>query len=289
MDSPAWIVRETFERFSAGWGTASIAYDLNQRRIPVARKPGQGNTSEKPRWRDTRIKSMLTNPAYAGLRIHQGQIQDGVTAVWPPLVDMATFWSVQAMFAEPGRKKHRMGSKATHLLASVVRCGSCSQPLKWARDTRGIGTYSCKEKGCRAVGIKQEWLDEYVVDKIVLWGSDPAVYAALTRVENSEACAAARADIDRLTAELEETRQLFDDGEMSPVMAAREEQKLLEQIRDAEERARDAVMPKALADNIGPAFAHKWVNVLDIPVKRQSCVTSPTSGSCRLGRATITG
>jgi hypothetical protein len=142
-----------------------------------------------------------------------------------------------------------------------------------ARDKRRLKAaapvYQCQRSDCQAISVKAEALDEYVEDKIILWGSDPAVYAALFEAEDSAAGAAARADVARLEAELEETRQLFDDGEMSPVMAGRKEKKLLAELEDAEQRARDAVMPKVLADNIGPQFAHRWVNVLDIPAKKQ--------------------
>jgi site-specific DNA recombinase len=268
-NSEAWIVRETFGRFGAGWGLARIAADLNRRGIPTARRAGHGRASANPRWRDTRMKEILKNPAYIGLRVHQGEIQEGVAAVWPPIVDPGTFWDAQARFADPDRRKYRTGSEATHLLSSVVRCATCGQPMHWGRDIRSVGRYRCTQVGCVAVSVKDDLLDEYVEDKIMLWGSDPARYAELTRVSDSAAAAAARADVTRFETELEETMQLLDDGEMSPVMAARKEKKLLAQLDDARQRARSAVMPKVLADNIGPAFAHRWVNILDIPVKRQ--------------------
>jgi DNA invertase Pin-like site-specific DNA recombinase len=272
-DSPAWIVRECFGRFNAGWGLARIAAHLNERKIPVGRKPGHGNTSDRPEWRDTRIKDMLKNPAYAGQRVHQGEIvvyQEGVNSAWPAIVDPGTFDAAQARFADPDRKKYRTPSVATHLLSSVVRCGSCGHTVRWG-SVLGAGRYRCNTIGCRpSSAVKADWLDQYVEDKIIIWGSDPAVYAELAKAGNSATAAAEQAKAARLRARLEEHRQAYeDDDEMSPVMAGRKEKKLLEQIAAAEERARDAVMPRVLADNIGAAFAHRWVNVLDIPVKRQ--------------------
>jgi site-specific DNA recombinase len=275
-DSPAWIVQEMFARFAAGWGLARIAADLNRRGIPTSRKPGHGMASANPRWNGSTVRGMLRNPRYIGQRVYQGEVLEGVTAVWPPIVDAETFWSVQRQLADPDRKRWRISNKPTHLLSGIPRCGKCGQPMYqrvFARDKRrgtaAAPVYACQQSGCQAIAVRQDALDEYVEDKIILWGSDPAVYAALTEVEDSAAAACARADVARFEAELEETRQLFDDGEMSPVMAARKEKKLLAELEDATQRAREAVMPKVLADNIGPQFAHRWVNVLDIPAKKQ--------------------
>lgn len=281
-DSPAWIVQEMFARFAAGWGLARIAADLNRRGIPTSRKPGHGTASANPQWNGSTVRGMLRNPRYIGQRVYQGEVLDGVTAAWPPLIDGETFWSVQRQLADPDRKRRRISAdadisnKPKHLMSGVARCGKCGRPMYqrvFARDKRrgtaAAPVYACQQSGCQAIAVKAEALDEYVEDKIILWGSDPAVYAALAKAEDSTAASAARADVARLEAELEETRQLFDEGEMSPVMAARKEKKLLAGLEDAEQRAREAVMPKALADNIGPQFAHRWVNVLDIHAKKQ--------------------
>ena len=275
-DSPAWIVQEMFGRFAAGWGLARIAADLNRRGIPTSRKPGHGTASAHPQWNGSTIRVMLRNPRYIGQRVYQGQVLDGVKAVWPPLIDPGTFWSVQRQLADPGRMRWRVSNKPTHLVSGIARCGKCGGPMyskTLARDKRrakpAAPVYACQQSGCQSICVNQAVLEEYVEDKIILWGSDPAVYAALIEADDSAAATAAHADVARFEAELEETRQLFDDGEMSPVMAARKEQKLLAQLEDATRRAREATMPKVLADNIGPAFAHRWVNVLDIPAKKQ--------------------
>jgi DNA invertase Pin-like site-specific DNA recombinase len=275
-DSPAWIVQEMFDRFAAGWGLARIAADLNRRGVPTSRQPGHGTASANPQWNGTTVRGMLKNARYVGQRVYQGQVIDGVQALWAPLVDAGTFWSVQRQFSDPSRRTTRVSNKPTHLLSGIARCGECGHAMYqrvFARDRRrakaAAPVYVCQQNGCNGIAVKQDVLDEYVEDKIILWGSDPAVYAALTEIEDSAAAAAAQADIARFEAELEETRQLFDDGAMSPVMAARKEQKLLAQLEDAERRGREAVMPKVLADNVGPQFAHRWVNVLEITAKKQ--------------------
>jgi len=275
-DSPAWIVQERFERFTAGWGLARIAIDLNDRGIPVSRPPGRGNASANPRWNGTTIREMLKNPRYIGQRVYQGQVLDGVKAVWPPVVDAGTFWAAQRQLGDPSRRTTRVSNKPAHLLSGIARCGLCGHVMYkrgYSRDKRkakpAAPVYCCQQNGCNGVGVKSDALDEYAEDKIILWGSDPAVYAALTESEDSAAAVAAQADVAQFEAELEETRQLFEDGQMSPVMAARKEQKLLAQLDDARQRAREAAMPKVLADNIGSQFARRWVDVLDIAAKRQ--------------------
>jgi DNA invertase Pin-like site-specific DNA recombinase len=272
-DSPAFVIAEMYRRFAAGWGMDRIALDITRRGIPTSRKAGVGRSSDHPRWRGTTVRKYLTNPAYAGMRVHQGKVlelPEGVTPAWTPLVSRELFWEVQARFADPARTSFRQGSgPSVHFLSGVARCGACGQVLqRWKKARLSHGHYACVASGCQRVSIRQDVLDEYVNDKMLLWLSDPAVYGALKADSDSAEAASARALAIQLRTELAEVRELALDRKMSPTMAASMEARLLERISEAEDQERSAALPPVLKGNVGPAAVRQWVSVLDNDVKK---------------------
>ena len=139
----------------------------------------------------------------------------------------------------------------------------------WTRSDGTTGyNYVCLRKGCRAA-IKQKDLDIYAQVVMIRYLERPDVYAAVKGPgSDSVKAQAARADAGRLRAEIEDVRRLAEAGEMSPVMAARTEKGLLKRLGDAEQIAREAVMPGVIADIAGPDAAARWAQ-LDISVKRK--------------------
>ena len=257
IDSPAAIVRKMFRRYAAGDSDGTIAYDLNRHCIPVARKPGHGRASANPVWRDTTIAKMLANCTYAAIPFYQGQMMPDVEATWPALVDRELYWAVQERRA--ANKPYRTG-RGPYLLASTVRCGKCNGTLlRWKHHKTQTGHYTCATRGCYGVSIEQEPLDLYVEDKVVLFLSDPKVYAAMAEVGGSEEAAAARAEAAEARAKLQEVYDLFANEKISDALATARETRLLEVIAEAEKRANDAGIPSVLGDGvIGPQAPAQW-------------------------------
>src|SRR5205823_13948893 len=107
----AEIIREASRRFLAGESCYTIAQDFNRRGVP----PARGGE-----WNMTRIRRIMTNPAYIAKRVHQGQIVRD--AEWPPILDERTFHQCVAKANDPSRQK----SSAYHvkfLLTGLMRCG----------------------------------------------------------------------------------------------------------------------------------------------------------------------
>lgn len=265
--SPAAIVREVFRRVAAGDGLNTIAQDLNDRGIPTRQSA--------KRWYPTDIRDLAINPSYIARRTHHVHrfpqiekhkaILDGVEAIWPPLVDEDTFWAVHRILTDPARKTTRP-SAGKSLLAFVATCGKCGSPLQVRKRRRQRPQYACRYRGC--TGIAQEKLNDYVEEVMIRWLSDPAVFAELTKVDDSAAAAQARADANRAHVQLEEWRRLADRGDADPVTVARAAKGLLVQIDDAERRAQGATLPPALVGRIGPEAEAAW-NLADDGVKRQ--------------------
>jgi site-specific DNA recombinase len=258
--SPAWVVREIFARFAAGTGIHGIAQDLNDRGIPA---PAGG------RWVQPTIRQMLLSPTYIARRVYQGEIVEGVTPLWDPLVDEETFWTCRRILSDPRRTTTRP-SRARHLLSYLARCGECGGPLNLRPNGREHGYdyqhYTCYD-GC-GISIAQARLDDYVEEVIVRWLSSPAVFADLTQGGDSEAAAQARADAEQLRADLAEWRQLAKAGKVTATTFAEVEQNRLAGIAEAEQREQDAALPAVLVGNVGPEAAGRWEK-LETAVKRQ--------------------
>jgi site-specific DNA recombinase len=277
--SPAWVVTEIFTRLAAGHSVKSIRKDLNARGIP---------TRHGAEWGDAQINYIAQNPTYIARRFHQAgqwvQCADGKERLrghmadrrnriidaevnWLPLVDDATFWAVQQIYAQRSSAPKRPG-RARHLLSQVARCGKCGSYLQGhhARGGQSGPVYQCNGNYC--VGIYEHVLDPYVEKVIVGFLSDPEVYADLTKTGDSAIAVQARADADQARVELEKWRQLAERGEIDPVDFARAAKGARARIEEADKRAQAATVDSRLEGVLGPQAEEKWAT-FDMAVKRQ--------------------
>ncbi len=91
-DSPAYIVREIYDRIEHGHRPHAIARSLEDRGIPTPGKPRK-YTDQPCRWLAGTVLFIATNPAYIGKRIFHAEsyrvedrhaaVLDGVEARWP--------------------------------------------------------------------------------------------------------------------------------------------------------------------------------------------------------------
>jgi hypothetical protein len=198
-----------------------------------------------------------------------------VKVVWPPLVDQETFWACRRLLqqrasVDRARKVSRDG-RAVHLLSYLTRCecgGAMARMLNSGHKNSRVPNYRCYD-GCRRISVKQAPLDDYVENVIVTWLADPKVYADLARGDDSAAAAEARADAERLRADLAEWRQLAKGGKVTALTFAEVESDRLTRIADAERREQATTLPPVLAGIIGPDAADRWFR-LDLGAKRQA-------------------
>jgi DNA invertase Pin-like site-specific DNA recombinase len=145
------------EQVLAGWSLSDVARDFRARGVTNVR----GGT-----WSERTVKTMLTKPAIAGLRLVGDR---EVQATWEPVLDDATWRKVRSML--DGRRQVKGGERRKFLLTSgLARCGWCDCALvaQWRRySARRHAYYLCPGKdrgGCMRIGIIADPFEEYVVN-----------------------------------------------------------------------------------------------------------------------------
>jgi len=115
----ALMVRESFTRFAAGESLRGVTRWLTT--------AGFTTRHGKP-WSPSTIRTMLTNPRYAGHAVYRGEKmpQDGS---WQPLVTPETFAVVQHRLSDPRRLTNRQGTDRKHLGSGLYRC-ACGLPMR---------------------------------------------------------------------------------------------------------------------------------------------------------------
>lgn len=169
----AATVRAMFDRFAAGDSLKGIAGWLTEHGVPTR---GGGS------WHFSTIRTILTNPRYAGRAVYLRQRENGQRGQWEPIVDDATFDLVQAKLADP-RRRTQTGTDRRHLGSGLYLCGTCRTPVRaWSG-----GRYRCPD-GC--VTRSQPPIDDLIVR---------VVRARLARPDFADLLAAGRDDTRPLT------------------------------------------------------------------------------------------
>lgn len=178
------IVKEAARRILDGDTFYAVAKDFNERGI-ASRRPTRKDHRSNYGWTPPAVKQMLTMPAYAGKRQHQGEIVGD--AVWPALIDYATWQKLQTIMS-PADRKRTNDWPAKHLLAGIALCGVCGAPMRVGKQNAGTKkhdeegnplprktyrTYVCSgvpgrpgpdgKKGFH-VAMREEHLDEVVTE-----------------------------------------------------------------------------------------------------------------------------
>jgi DNA invertase Pin-like site-specific DNA recombinase len=100
--------------------------------------PAQSRTG---RWTRQSVRTILLNPAIAGLSAYRGEIVG--TGQWEPLVAEETWRAVRALLEDPGRKPPR-GVRT--LLGGLARCG-CGNTVTGMPSHTGHHIYRCAGPG----------------------------------------------------------------------------------------------------------------------------------------------
>lgn len=245
-EQTAPVVREIHRRIIEGDSLRTIATDLTSRGITPPRPPLTANRA--PGWIPSTVKRIATNPAYAGRRVHQGQVIGD--AAWEPIVDPDTHDRTVAILADPARLSAH--SKTTkHLLSGIARCGVCTRPL-YVLSNRGRPTYQCMASGCfkvaRLVTKIDNYVTTYLADLLEHHRDDLTNHDANDTDEVQAARADAKALRDRLDGFVDQAAD-GGPGALSPAALARIEARLTPQIQAAERKVRALLSPSVL-DNI---------------------------------------
>src|SRR2546429_243949 len=118
VEHEAAVVRQMFTRFYAGDSLRGIVAWLAAQGVPTR--------SGRP-WNPSSVRTILTNPRYAGRVVYHGQYPgevNGKMGAWPQLVEEWLFDAVQAKLSDPRRRK-QIGTHRKHLGSGLYLCGVC--------------------------------------------------------------------------------------------------------------------------------------------------------------------
>lgn len=244
----AAVVRRVFADFLGGIAIRRIAHQLNAEGVPMP-SAGKGRS----RWYSVRIAQMLTNPGYAALRVHQGEVIG--PAAWPALVPQATFDAVQAKLADRAdAEPHSRAAK--HLLSGIVRCGRCGGPMYRQVTSRGYAALVCaKGRGhlVRTYDPVEAWVLGLLITKL------EAEDVELADAPADPETVAARAQVAELRRQLDEGRAAFDPNVHSMASFLFAEAELVKGIEAAQRRIKPARhVPTVLIDLLGPGALARW-------------------------------
>lgn len=160
------IVQRIFKEYAAGKPYMSIVADLNRDGL----KTINGNSYNKNSlWR------ILQNEKYIGVYRYKDIFDpEGI----PPIIEKELFNKVQSEMKARSKTKVRADQKSdkSFILAGVLYCGECGQPMKGETATSATGRkykyYSCvgtknqTKNGCHKKRVKKEWIENEVLRMI---------------------------------------------------------------------------------------------------------------------------
>jgi DNA invertase Pin-like site-specific DNA recombinase len=157
-DAEAELVREAAQRVLAGESLRSVARDWNARKI---------KSSSGREWSIASLRSMLTGPRLAALRVHRGQVV-GV-ATWPAILTREEHDDIRTVLGNP--RVRRAGRPPTSLLGGLIVCGRCKGPMYASTRVNGGRRYVCQQQpgkvGCGRVAIEAMKTEKLIVDVVM--------------------------------------------------------------------------------------------------------------------------
>ena len=226
------LVREMFERYATGRYTLeTICAVMNER--------GLTNVFGTPLGKNGASK-VLRQPFYTGI-VRVGRTGETYEGVHEPLISQKLFRQVQAVLAGATRPK---GRRREHLFSRLFRCASCDTTLIAERQ-KGHVYYRCHTKGCQTKCLREEVIEDHVMESIETFSITEKQRAYLEqelekiaggeRSRKDERLAVLRLELGKAT---ERTRRLEDlvlDGRFDPERYHEKKSELLAQKKELEE------------------------------------------------------
>ena len=163
-EQTAPIVQEIFRRIAGGELKASIANDLNSRRI---------QTSKGATWNKNSFHAMLSNERYIGVYIYRDvRIPGGIPAIIDEeLFELAREKEEAMKTLIKGRRRRE---DMEYLLTGKLFCGYCLEPMVGSSGTGKMGKmyyyYRCKNNAekhtCRKKPVRKEAIEQLVVSSL---------------------------------------------------------------------------------------------------------------------------
>ncbi len=156
-EEEASVLRELYAQVLAGRSLRSLRRHLSETGIRTT----TGNV-----WSLQGLRYNLLSGRNAGLREHRGVVVG--KAVWPPIVDRATWDQVGAVLRDSARYTGDHDGARRYVLTGFLRCGLCGKKLRPNRKA-SLQRFACRRDadGCGSILIRYTPAEEHVVDLIL--------------------------------------------------------------------------------------------------------------------------
>lgn len=246
VEADAREIRQAISSAINGSSIGSIVRDLNDRSVVTRR--GQ-------KWTSTAVRNMLLRPTNAGLSSYRGEVVG--QSSFPAIISEDEWRTVSAIITNPDRRT-QTDSKVRHVLAGLLRCGTCGAGMKTS--SRAVSTgrtkfyYKCPTTGTGHAFQTAEPVEALVADTIIARLDQPGVIARLSGPQDQNRLHKLQSDAVALRGRLNEAAESFADGlitaKQMESITSRVQQKLDAIGSDLAVSARASVVPAAAAGNV---------------------------------------
>ncbi len=226
-------IKEIFRLYATGrFSLRSLAEHLNRSGIKPYRGPDKANHNRSKAiiFTGDVLKDLIGNPSYAGKVLVEGELVQGLHAA---LVDEETWRACQEVKKRNVRRTSKAWTKHTYPLTPILLCARCGGPMHGEADSRKgriqryYGCHVARRNRsavhpsgprCDARMFKSELLEDAIHHELSQLVPSGEMHAALrTRLRAAGRPTASRtstaAAVQRLAAQLDRTRRLFEYGE----------------------------------------------------------------------------
>jgi site-specific DNA recombinase len=202
-------------------------------------------------WKSPRLRRVLVNPRYAGLKTHQGR--EVATGDWTPLIDVDTHRGLVAYLST--RDRNNIGSKLSfekkHMGSMVYRCGGCGGVMKHSSPgPKQPRRYECTNRGkdTRCVVRVGQPLDDWVTVVLIKWVKKNRSKLTVDRQGKTVDVADLHAQRQGHESRLDELLDMFTAGRIDGKRLDRGTANLKAKIRDIDNVLASLKMRSPLAD-----------------------------------------
>nr|WP_306877228.1 recombinase family protein [Paenarthrobacter nicotinovorans] len=204
VDPDSAEIRKAIEATIAGASIGSIVKDLNGRGVPTRR----GQT-----WTSTSVRNILLRPTNAGLSAYRGEIVG--KSVFPAIISEDQWRTVCAIVTNPQRRS-QTDSRVKHLLAGLLRCGNCGEPMKTSSRAGVAGPskfyYKCHTTGGGHAFQTAEPVERLISEVVVARLNTPGVLSRLNDPQDHQRQHDLQSEAATLRARMDEAADSFAGG-----------------------------------------------------------------------------
>jgi len=245
----AELVRWIFEQFLAGLSLRAISRELDTRGVQTRRAKA---------WHPSSVRTILTNPRYAGRTWYLGQPLPDVVPIWPAIIDGDTFDAAQGILADPSRRTHN-GTAKRHLGSGLYLCEECRQAVTFTGQV-----YYCPGHLARKREPVDELVEAVMLDRL---GRSDVLEVLADGPDNKERLADLRQEVATLLAR----KQKWEAERFDDLLTASEFRRLTDRadarIAELHREQAKLVAPSAASLLLGTDPAARW-NAASVDAKQ---------------------